>query len=308
MSSSAITNYKGEKITPMTGTDNVFNKQNGEALDVNQQQIWDYISYLKNTKDIVIYTSLDELNMSPPNTSLNGIARNMAPKSMALIQISSNMSNGLSSVLPRDSGVLVIFKVSINQVTMLMLTSIGAYYRFVEQNTTSYFNRWILLTPSKNNQFATYNSVVNPTWNGIDASKIYLKQMDTIAVLSGSIELTQDLGGGQSLQIVRGLPIPVQPPRTFTVTVPYQITNSNTIFISIEFNSIGTITIKNNSTTIPHYRICFNLVGMNLARGVQHEGQEPGEVRRCPARPGEVRRCPAVSGCVRRGQASPGLA
>lgn len=249
MSSSAITNYKGEKITPMTGTDNVFNKQNGEALDVNQQQIWDYISYLKNTKDIVIYTSLDELNMSPPNTSLNGIARNMAPKSMALIQISSNMSNGLSSVLPRDSGVLVIFKVSINQVTMLMLTSIGAYYRFVEQNTTSYFNRWILLTPSKNNQFATYNNVVNPAWNGINASKIYLKQMDTIAVLSGSIELTQDLGGGQSLQIVRGLPIPVQPPRTFTVTVPYQITNSNTIFISIEFNSIGTITIKNNSTT-----------------------------------------------------------
>lgn len=249
MSSSAITNYKGERITPMTGTDNVFNKQNGEALDVNQQQIWDYISYLKNTKDIVIYTSLDELNMTPPNTTLNGIARNMASKSMALIQISSNMSSELSSVLPRDSGLLVIFKVSINQVAMLMLSGIGVYYRFVEQNTTPYFNKWILLTPSKNNQFPTYNSIFKPTWNGINPSKIYLKQMDTIAVLSGSIELAQDLGGKESLQIVSGLPIPVQPPRTFTVTIPYQITSSNTIFISIEFNGNGSITITNNSNT-----------------------------------------------------------
>lgn len=242
MNASGLINFLNYIITPYTGSDNVFNKINGETLDSINKQINELL--VIGESGWVIYNDLNEINF-PANGTITAIAKLMKQKSIltAIIESSTPIAN-----LPRNNGILMVIKLSHTRTAFFMLTPVGFFYTYINYNESPYIN-WIQLTPSKDNNLLGYGDVLTPNYQGVKATSLHMVNNANTIVFSGSFTLNADLAGSSNLTVVTNLSVKYTPKQTLNIVIPYVISGSNIIPVRLEINTSGQIILHNLSTT-----------------------------------------------------------
>lgn len=235
--------YDNSPFMPQSGEDNIFNKISGEPLDLSLESIMEVIRELQ-TFNYVKYNGVEQLGLTFQTFKLSQCVLNMLPNSIAALPFDSINSVGLENEIPRNSGVLFIFKKSRTRAQCFFFSGVGIFAIFVDVTQPTQYKKWELLQPCKINQIPTFSSVYSPPYSGI--SQLDMSFDSRVVTLSGPGLLANQLENNATLQIINDLPIPLQPPRQLDIHY-YSYVGLINVHIGPQIISITNI----SSTTIP---------------------------------------------------------
>lgn len=243
MNNTGNLNYNESTFTPFTGESEVFDKVTGITQDITNLELAEMLTVLFSNKPL-IYFSLGELGQEWSTFTFKSMVTAMRDNSIAVIRCIDANSVGKYGELPRSGGVLIAYKYSQSMVGAFFISSVGLFYRQFDITANSQYMGWEMATRSKTNQIPTFSGVFTPAWQGITPAPLKMTYDGWSVCASGNLTLTNSLPVNQSLTLISNLPIPLNPPNTITLRVPYQ--NEQ---LSLEINSNGTWALTNTTTT-----------------------------------------------------------